>query len=86
MAALRESVAKDMFSVLDPSQKEEWKERAKEEHNAGLASWKKARLGKPSTDPADRQRCVVICFPLSKRLSVYIQVDSGLDKFYAAHS
>jgi hypothetical protein len=86
LAALRESVAKELFSALDPDEKEEWKQRAKDEHDAELAAWKKARSGEPSTDPANRQRCVVICFRLIKRLSIYIQVDSGLDEIYTAHS
>jgi hypothetical protein len=56
MAALRESVAKDLFSALEPAEKEEWKQQAKEEHDADLAAWKKAMTEVPSADPADRQR------------------------------
>jgi hypothetical protein len=56
LAALRESVAKDLFSVLEQAEKEEWKQQAKEEHDASLAVWKKSVTEAPSTDPADRQR------------------------------
>jgi hypothetical protein len=55
MAALRESVAKDLFSALEPAEKEEWKQKAKLEHDAALAVWKKSMTLVPSSDPADRQ-------------------------------
>jgi hypothetical protein len=56
LAALREKVVKDLFAKLDDAEKEEWKERAKEEHASDLARWKKSVTDESSTDPADRQR------------------------------
>lgn len=56
LAALREKVAKDLFAAVDPVEKNEWKERAVEEHARDLSRWKTSMSDKPSTDPADRQR------------------------------
>jgi len=56
LAASRENIARDMFGALEGDQKEEWKQRAKEEHEVDLASWNKSMTGEPSTEPADRQR------------------------------
>jgi hypothetical protein len=56
LAAMREKVAKELFTTLDDAEKEEWKEKAKEEHASDLAQWKKGFVDEPSTEPADRQR------------------------------
>jgi hypothetical protein len=60
LAALRESTAKELFAALESSEKEEWKLRAKEEHDDDLITWKKSLTDGPSTEPADRQRLVVV--------------------------
>jgi len=69
LAASRETVAKDLFSALESSEKEEWKQRAKEEHEAALAVWNKAVTDGPSEEPADRQRRVVNYFALFNALT-----------------
>jgi len=56
LAASRETVAKNMFSALGSSEKDAWRQQAKEEHDADLVSWKKAMTGEPSAAPEDRQK------------------------------
>src|SRR6266542_2921791 len=56
LASARETVAKGLFSALESVEKEEWKARALEEHEADMAAWKKSMVDDPSTDLADRQR------------------------------
>jgi hypothetical protein len=56
LAALHEKVVKELFTKLDKTEKNEWKEQVKEEHASDLAMWKKGIVDEPSTDPADCQR------------------------------
>lgn len=56
LAALREKVAKELFAVVDPAERDACRERAVEEHTCDLAQWKKSVSDKPSTDPANRQQ------------------------------
>ena len=54
-----------MFSSLAEAKQEHWKTQANIESEAALASWKSDMESEPSTDPADRQRCVhsISCIP-----------------------
>ena len=60
LAALREKVAKELFALVDPAERDACRERALEEHAIDMAQWKKSVLVRPSTEPADRHRWVVI--------------------------
>ena len=65
LAALRDKLAREMFSSLAEAEQEHWKNQANIESEAALASWKSDMESEPSTDPADRQRCVhsISCIP-----------------------
>jgi hypothetical protein len=56
MAKVRDQIARDMFAELSVEEKGEWVERAKEEHEEALKTWKLETEGPPSTAPEDRQR------------------------------
>ena len=58
LAALRDKLAREMFSTLPEAEQEHWKNQANVESEAALAAWKCDMESEPSTDPADRQRCV----------------------------
>ncbi|KAL0572484.1 SERTA domain-containing protein 3 [Marasmius crinis-equi] len=52
------SKARRMFVELDDEVQKEYKERAEAEHKETLKEWDALLTGPPSTDPADRQRCI----------------------------
>ncbi|KAJ3505719.1 hypothetical protein NLJ89_g7270 [Agrocybe chaxingu] len=56
--ALREKVAKDLFSALSEEEKSQWVQQAKEEHDATVKKWERDLKSPPSTAPADRQKCI----------------------------
>ncbi|CAA7268132.1 unnamed protein product [Cyclocybe aegerita] len=58
LAALWESVARMMFEKLDQEEKDQWAAQAKEEHELAKAKHKEDLEARPSTLPADRQRCI----------------------------
>ncbi|KAJ3486924.1 hypothetical protein NLJ89_g11762 [Agrocybe chaxingu] len=58
LAALRETVAKDLFKQLPQEEKDEYAALAKEEHIEVLAQWEKDMHSLPSKAPVDRQRCI----------------------------
>ncbi|KAJ3506986.1 hypothetical protein NLJ89_g6560 [Agrocybe chaxingu] len=59
MAGIREQVAKEMFKALEPSERDEWLERTKEEHEEALKKWDAEVNGPLSMAPEDRQRCIL---------------------------
>ncbi|PPQ79593.1 hypothetical protein CVT24_010043 [Panaeolus cyanescens] len=58
LASLREKVAKELYGELPAEEKAEWERLAKEEHDEAIAKWEAALKRPPSTEPADRQRCI----------------------------
>ncbi|KAJ3485365.1 hypothetical protein NLJ89_g11904 [Agrocybe chaxingu] len=58
LAGVREGVAKEMFALLDASEREEWLARSKEEHEDAVKKWEAETEGPLSTAPEDRQRQV----------------------------
>ncbi|KAJ3490466.1 hypothetical protein NLJ89_g11430 [Agrocybe chaxingu] len=58
LAALRETVVKDLFKGLPQEEKDEYTALAKEEHLEVLAQWEKDMRSAPAKGPADRQRCI----------------------------
>ena len=65
LAALRDKLAREIFSTLPEAEQEHWKNQANIESEAALAAWKCDMESDPSTDPADRQRCIhsISCIP-----------------------
>ena len=58
LAALRDKLAREMFSSLTDTEQEHWKSQANTESETALAAWKRNMESEPSTDPVDRQQCV----------------------------
>ncbi|KAF8954792.1 hypothetical protein BDZ97DRAFT_1675759 [Flammula alnicola] len=60
LAAERDKIAREMFAKLDEEEQRSWKVVAMDEHSELMKEYKKdAQLANtPSTDPADRQRCI----------------------------
>ena len=58
LAALRDKLAREMFSSLLETEQEHWKNQANIESEAALAAWKRDMESEPSEDPVDRQQCV----------------------------
>jgi len=56
LAAVREQVAKKMFSELSEVERKGWEEQALEDHAERLATWTALMEGEISKDNADRQR------------------------------
>lgn len=56
LAALRDRVAKEMFTKLDSEEKAVWEQQAIEEHDAAVKAWKDETEGQFSTNPADHQK------------------------------
>ncbi|KAJ3503437.1 hypothetical protein NLJ89_g8434 [Agrocybe chaxingu] len=59
LAGIRERVAKEMFAALDPSERDEWIQNVKEEHEEAVKKWEADANGPLSTAPEDRQRCIL---------------------------
>ena len=57
LAALRDKLAREMFSALTETEQEYWKNQSIIESETALAAWKHDLESDPSTEPADRQRC-----------------------------
>ncbi len=55
-AALRSALYKELFDELPVDEKNEWVQRADDEHREAMAKVEKALNSEPSTDPTDRQR------------------------------
>jgi hypothetical protein len=55
-AAIRDKVARDMFTRLPEEKRAQWVEQAKEEHDAAVLKWKEETEGNPSIKPEDRQK------------------------------
>lgn len=72
-AALRSSIYKELFEELPEDERQEWIERAEQEHQQALNKVDSTLKSGPSTAPEDRQRCAAaVCrpFPLSDPLFV----------------
>ena len=65
LAALRDKLAREMFSSLTETEQEHWKNQANIESDTALAAWKRDMESEPSADPVDRQKCVYFssCIP-----------------------
>ncbi|KAJ3492554.1 hypothetical protein NLJ89_g11211 [Agrocybe chaxingu] len=59
LAPIREQVAKEMFQALDASEREEWVQTAKEDHEELVKKWETDVKGPLSTAAEDRQRCIL---------------------------
>ncbi|KJA26036.1 hypothetical protein HYPSUDRAFT_133378, partial [Hypholoma sublateritium FD-334 SS-4] len=59
-AALRSSIYKELFDELPQEERQEWSNKAEQEHQAALAKVSHALKTGASTAPEDRQRCVII--------------------------
>jgi hypothetical protein len=58
LAPLREKIAKEKFGALSPDVRLDWERMAKDEHEEAVELYNKEINSPPSTEPADRQRCV----------------------------
>ncbi|PPR04544.1 hypothetical protein CVT26_002511 [Gymnopilus dilepis] len=59
LAAIRQTVASEMFAALSKEEKEKWDKLAKTEHTFAVDKWEAEINGPPSTRPADRQKCIL---------------------------
>lgn len=57
LASVREKVKVRMYKELSEVDRDEWREQAAELNQAAMAKWENDCTARPSTDPADRQRC-----------------------------
>ena len=58
LAALRDKLAREMFSSLMETEQEHWKNQANTKSEAALAAWKCNMESEPSVDPVDHQWCI----------------------------
>jgi hypothetical protein len=88
LAKLREQIARELFSKLDPNDQRSWKGRAMTEHHDATAAWKKEMESQASTAPLDRQRFVLSLYLADPRhiLTLQnVQVYYGLGTLCAAN-
>lgn len=64
-AALRSSIYKELFDELPEDERREWVKRSEREHAEALEKVNTTLKSRPSTEPADRQRCVLYLTALS---------------------
>ncbi|KJA13853.1 hypothetical protein HYPSUDRAFT_151072, partial [Hypholoma sublateritium FD-334 SS-4] len=57
-AALRSAIYKELFEKLPKEERDEWANRAEDEHREAMAKVEKALKSEPSSDPTDRQRII----------------------------
>jgi hypothetical protein len=55
LAGIRNSVVSELFNALPKSEKAEWEEVARREHEEATAEWTRLSQGPPSSMPGDRQ-------------------------------
>ncbi|KDR81130.1 hypothetical protein GALMADRAFT_136178 [Galerina marginata CBS 339.88] len=59
LVKLREQIARELYGKLDEAEQRSWKAAAMEEQREAVAAWKVEMESPPSTDPADRQKCIM---------------------------
>lgn len=60
LVAARDKMARSLFLKLPKAEQEVWEKQAKEDHQEQVEKWKNDLASPPSTQPADRQRYLLL--------------------------